>query len=147
MIDIGIRDTVRFKRLENLMNAEVTINIGYDEGHYADIARYLIEGSRGAKHKGWDFINDGLKSKIDELRLLIREKYKQAKSTGMLDDIGIGEFCVKAVQDFVKGGTYVFKAPNENRYLKRKLNKHAEARPLIISEKFIDALTYKVRSM
>ena len=111
MIDMNIKSHVRLKRLENLMNTEVKIFVGYPEGKYADIARYLIEGTKGAKHKGWDFLNDGIKSKISELRLLIKEKYIEAKNTGHFDGESIGGFCVQIIQDFVN---ICFSSPNQN---------------------------------
>lgn len=146
MVDMKTLKNINIKKLEDLEKLSTNILIGYPTGKAtingvdsAELARVLVEGGKGASGQGWDFLRDGIKSGETEIKkalnLYVNKKIKASD---------VGRLAADKVKEFVKSGQYAMTLPNEKRYLRMKMKKHAEDRPLIVTEKFIDNCTYRI---
>jgi hypothetical protein len=149
MINVKTGSKIDIKKIERCIKRD-TILVGYPFGRahssgieMATLAEWLTFGTEDIS-PGWNFLEDGILSKKNELQKMIKESFTNLILEGKSQNKKIGASAVGAVQEFVRGDDYRSSHPNKPSTLKRKLKKGKD-HPIIVDGDMINATTFVIK--
>ena len=157
-LEMKFKSTIDNKKLQSFLTGSDDILVGYPEGRphpdsdltMDELARIQTYGD--AHIPARPFLEEGILSKKNEIRELIRDHYaKRVEGGNKRPSLKrIGAEAVGAVQDFVRGDYYRQTVPNAESTIHRKSRRQKgkvlqSDKPLIDTGDMVNATTYVVK--
>lgn len=144
---------IETKKIKDFATKGARVLVGFASGtihtkyllELSEMAKTLSEGSGDFPAR--PFLEEGILSKKEHIRNLIREEQKKFYATGKANYSKIGTEAVKAIQDFVRGDYYKENAPNSKKTIEDKSKgKKMSDKPLIDTGELIKSIHFIVVS-